>query len=322
MAAFTAGDTGTAEHLLEGKRFVVDFQLHLGNRSKLIAAFGGSEGIILMQGGKEACRYDSDHEPLFRQESNFHYLFGVKEPGALGAIELSTGKATLFVPRFPPEYAVWMGPLRSLESFKELYGVDGVMYVDELESYLSTLSPGTIYTLYGKNSDSGAFTTTQAVVPNADQFNVDSTKLHPLLTECRAIKSALELQVMRYVTDIACDSHFEVMQKARPGLAEYQMESLFKHNSYYFGGCRYQAYTSICGSGCNGAVLHYGHAGAPNDKIMQDGDMCLFDMGSECHGYASDVTCSFPCKYCYHPHAHCAAAPFIPFCTPFSCGTI
>jgi Xaa-Pro dipeptidase len=37
-----------------------------------------------------------------------------------------------------------------------------------------------------------------------------------------------------------------------------------------------------------------GHAGAPNDKTVEDGDMCLFDMGSEYYCYSSDITCSFP----------------------------
>ena len=37
-----------------------------------------------------------------------------------------------------------------------------------------------------------------------------------------------------------------------------------------------------------------GHAGAPNDRILQDGDVCLHDMGGEFHCYASDITNSFP----------------------------
>ena len=57
------------------------------------------------------------------------------------------------------------------------------------------------------------------------------------------------------------------MAHTRPGMREYQLESVFQHWAYFTGGCRYWAYTAICGSGCTGAVLHYGHAGAPNDKV-------------------------------------------------------
>ncbi|CAK5129330.1 unnamed protein product [Meloidogyne enterolobii] len=37
-----------------------------------------------------------------------------------------------------------------------------------------------------------------------------------------------------------------------------------------------------------------GHAGAPNDRQFNDGDLCLFDMGPEYNCYGSDVTCTFP----------------------------
>ena len=44
----------------------------------------------------------------------------------------------------------------------------------------------------------------------------------------------------------------------------------------------------------SGAVLHYGHAGAPNDQTIRDGAMVLFDFGAEYYCYCSDITCSYP----------------------------
>ncbi|NWY30944.1 PEPD dipeptidase, partial [Pheucticus melanocephalus] len=70
--------------------------------------------------------------------------------------------------------------------------------------------------------------------------------------------------------------------------------SLFQHYCYTRGGMRHTSYTCICGSGENSSVLHYGHAGAPNDKTIEDGDLCLFDMGGEYYCYSSDITCTFP----------------------------
>jgi Xaa-Pro dipeptidase len=43
------------------------------------------------------------------KESYFHWCFGVVEPDFYGAIEVDTGKAILFSPLLPEDYAVWMG---------------------------------------------------------------------------------------------------------------------------------------------------------------------------------------------------------------------
>jgi len=275
-------------------------------------------GIIVVHGGSELPLYDTDTTAgVFQQESNFHYLFGVKEPDCLGAIHMETGKSYLFIPRLPEDYQLWMGPLKSCAWFQEHYGIDSVHYVDEMRATLAALNPKTLaasstvvasvllptlYGLRGVNTDSGR--AVAEVTAGSDECQKQlkgfplvlegTVSLYDLLVELRTIKSAAEIELMRYVTNVTSDAHILLMRHCSPGLFEFQLESLFKHYCYYVGGCRHMAYTCICASGANGAVLHYGHAAAANTRQLKGGDMCLFDMGAEFHRYASDVTCSFP----------------------------
>jgi Xaa-Pro dipeptidase len=64
------------------------------------------------------------------------------------------------------------------------------------------------------------------------------------------------------------------------------------HKIYRPAAAAAAGYTCIAASGFNGAVLHYGHGGAPNDKQMRDGDLVLFDMGCEYYRYGSGAFCS------------------------------
>ena len=86
-------------------------------------------------------------------------------------------------------------------------------------------------------------------------------------------KTELELNVLRYANKISSEAHRQVMRKTKPGMYEYQSEAIFLEYTYYVGGCRNAAYTCICAAGNNAAVLHYGHAGAPNTKEIQDGEL-------------------------------------------------
>uniref|UniRef100_A0A4W2CWY5 Xaa-Pro dipeptidase n=1 Tax=Bos indicus x Bos taurus TaxID=30522 RepID=A0A4W2CWY5_BOBOX len=214
---------------------------------------------VVLQGGEETQRYCTDTGVLFRQESFFHWAFGVTEPGCYGVINVDTGTSTLFVPRLPPSHATWMGKIHSKEHFKEKYAVDDVQYTDEIASVLTSRSPSVLLTLRGVNTDSGSICR-EASFEGISKFNVNNTILHPEIVEC-----------------------------------------LFEHYCYSRGGMRHSSYTCICGSGENSAVLHYGHAGAPNDKTIQDGDMCVFDMGGEYYCFASDITCSFPANGKFTP---------------------
>ncbi len=274
----------------------VPMSMHAEARRRLVERLRrrglGARSVALLQGGTQLNKYDTDRELLFQQESFFQYLFGVKEPGFFGAIEVGTGRTTLFMPRLPESWAVWLGQIHPPEDFLAQYDVDGVRYVDELEATLVVMKPDVLLLLHGENSDSG-LQAAPASFPGIDAFATDATILHLELSECRVRKSPDEIELLRYVNRVSSQAHVEVMRRVKPGVAEYQLEAAFLHEIYARGGCRFSAYTSICGCGPHSAILHYGHQGVPNG-ILQDGDMFLTDSGGEYHGYAADITCSYP----------------------------
>ncbi|XP_023393464.1 xaa-Pro dipeptidase, partial [Pteropus vampyrus] len=268
---------------LGNKTLKVPLALFALNRQRLCERLRRNQAVqagslVLLQGGEDTQRYCTDTGDVFRQESFFHWAFGVTEPGCYGVIDIATRKSTLFVPRLPASYATWMGKCTEMSS---------------IASVLTSLSPSVLLTLRGVNTDSGSVCK-EASFEGISKFNVNNTILHPEIVECRVFKTDMELEVLRYTNKISSEAHREVMKAVKVGMKEYEMESLFEHYCYSQGGMRHSSYTCICSSGENAAVLHYGHAGAPNDRTIQDGDMCLFDMGGEYYCYSSDITCSYP----------------------------
>ena len=195
-------------------------ELHVINREKLLKYLRQHltessrplHGFVLLQGGEEQTRHDTDHIELFRQESYFAYLFGVKEPGFYGAIDIATGNSILFGPRLPVEYAVWLGEIKPLSYFKENYMVSMSYFTDEIGKVLQDHYQGSekplLFLLHGLNTDSNKFAK-PAEFEGIDNFDTDMTTLHPILTECRVIKSELEIAVIQYANDISSEAHVE-----------------------------------------------------------------------------------------------------------------
>ncbi|OQR76777.1 xaa-Pro dipeptidase-like [Tropilaelaps mercedesae] len=279
--------------------FRVQMTLFMKNRQRLserlLAKCGvvKTKSFVLLKGGQTSRQYCTDREKLFRQESFFHWTFGVEEPDCLGVMEVSSGRSTIFVPRLPSEYAVWSGRVLNTDDFKLKYATDEVRYVDEIAGFFKEKETQMIYLLEGENSDSG-LRTEPASFKGIEAFTTDLSFLYNEICELRVIKTAEEIEVIRYANKVSSDAHKKVMRATRPGMKEYQLESLFLHHCYSEGGARHVCYTCIGASGENCAILHYGHASAPNSRTLQSGDMCLFDMGCEYNCYCSDITCSFP----------------------------
>ena len=169
---------------------------------------------MFLRGGVASNRNDTDHEYVFRQESYFSFLFGVDEPDWYGAIDITSGNCTLFMPRLPKEYAIWMGEIKGPEHFVALYELDFVKYVDEIEASLPELAGGhPVHTMQGVNTDSGV--NIKDVLPVDDKIpsglTTNTEFLFQALAECRVLKTPDELDLMRYVSWITSVAHVEVI---------------------------------------------------------------------------------------------------------------
>ena len=72
----------------------VRFEMHRENRLRVarrllagsrLRSHGGRH-LLLVAGGSSRFRDETDHEEVFRQESSFQYLFGVREPDCFATI--------------------------------------------------------------------------------------------------------------------------------------------------------------------------------------------------------------------------------------------
>lgn len=271
--------------------------LYLENRTRLCTELKKEDvpnySYVLLQGGKDLNVYDTDTDQIFKQESYFRWTFGVVEPGCYGAINIYNTKSTLFIPKYPTEHSIWIGPIPTKEDYKKKYYVDEVEYVDDISEYFSKKKPSCILTLKGVNSDSD-LPSLEASFEGIEEFKVDDETLYPIISELRVLKTDQELAVIKYVIRLSAAAHRKVLRLIKPGWNEYQGESVFLEHIYSHGGARHTSYGNICSSGSNSSVLHYGHAGRPNDRRIENGDMCLFDMGANYFGYCADITVSFP----------------------------
>ena len=116
------------------KTLKVPLALFAQNRQRLVeslkdAKSSPANAVVLLQGGGDQgrCAGDSsDVGPVFRQESFFHWAFGVLEPDFYGAIDIQSGRSILFMPRRSEEYATVMGHVMTCDEAKEAYKVDEV----------------------------------------------------------------------------------------------------------------------------------------------------------------------------------------------------
>ncbi len=110
-----------------------------------------------------------------------------------------------------------------------------------------------------------------------------------LLDPLRMRKDPWEVEAVRRAAQLTVESFREALAGARPGMGEWEVESLLEA-AIRRGGGTGPAFPTVVGAGANACILHY----SANQSLIRAGDLVLLDGGAEVGLYAGDVTRTFP----------------------------
>ena len=256
------------------------------------------EGAVALIPAANARTRNRDVDYLFRQDSDFWYLTGFSEPGALLALipGRDEGEAVLFCRERDEWFELYHGERLGPERAVDALAVDQAFPVREIASVVPRLLQGArkLCVTLGDYPDfdrnllnwvSGIRARESGGVVAPQEF----IGLKSLLHEQRLIKSGAEQRLLARAAGVSADAHLRAMRGCRPGMNERQLEAELVY-AFMQGGARTPAYPPIVGGGANACVLHY----IANEADLRDGDLVLIDAGCELECYAADLTRTFP----------------------------
>lgn len=263
-------------------------------RNALAAALDG--GVAIVPAARERIR-SNDTEYEFRQDSDFYYLTGFREPDAVLVLapHHERERTVLFVRPKDRTQEIWTGRRLGVQDAPAHLGVDAAYAIDELDSRLPEYLHGAQRVFFAFGRDEAfdrrvhhALAKARALARRNGRAPEELADVAALLHEMRLRKEPAEIAQMRRAAEISAAGHRAGMQGTRPGVYEYEIEALIECE-YMRAGATF-AYPSIVAGGENATILHYN----TNREVLRDGDLLLVDSGSEFELYTSDVTRTWP----------------------------
>ena len=226
---------------------------------------------LVIEAGVEQVRAN-DTNFRFRPASDFAYLMGSGEPGAVLILEPhgehhrsilftqphNRGEQAFFTDRLHGE--LWVGRHRGVDESALFYGVDDARPISALAAYMESIAR-----------------------------KADMSQLAVMLSEQRLIKDVYEVAELRKAVEITKRGFEDVIRLLGHAKSEREVEAAF------WSRARIEAndvgYLTIAASGDHACTLHWNH----NHGRLRNGELLLLDAGVECDSlYTADVTRTIP----------------------------
>lgn len=277
------------EYYLENRRKVVEQLKTIAGESFKADSFIVLKGHSIHTSGK-----DDDTTSQYYPEPNFLYVFGnPRELNIHAALNIDTMEAVLVVKDQAEINLIFEGGVTKETEIPKEFNVSRILTEEEFKNELKEKCKGQCYILDGQGRN---HRTKIAEYSWLREFDLNKLDLYKAFNESRLIKSKIEQDLMREVCKITAEGHKYVMKNVRPGMGEHHIAELFKLRCG-MSGTSTLAYNTICGAGRNGSILHY----VINNKVVEDGEIMLCDLGVTGNRYSGDVTTTFPVNGKFDP---------------------
>lgn len=278
-------------------------QQHLKDLIKKECSF--TKGTILLFGNFETDRH------VFRQESSFYYMTGIKEPACVVMMDVMTDEGMLYIPNYNTSRAAWMhNPLEITSDSTHLAGISTIALLGQpykgyqfhpffpqdayshlIDRVVQLIEAGhTIFTLCPDNAY--AYVEQRYIlerlkmwIPGLSDSIID---ISPLIAQMRRHKSMRELEIMFKAVEITLVAHNAAAQAITHDMTEAEVQASLEY--MMIAAQAKPAFPSIVGSGKNSTTLHYN----ANNGTMYNGDLVVVDIGAQYDYYCADITRTYP----------------------------
>ena len=279
------------------KHLPLDPEIFITNRRRFVEKMKPNSIAIFVSNDEVPSNGDALYP--FKQNSDLYWLTGIMQEDSM---------VILFPDNPDPKFSEvlvlvrpnelkekWDGKRLRKEEATAISGIKQIVWADSIDAVLQTWihTADTIYLDTNENDRKAS------LVRSRDYRFVDEMKsrypLHQyeraakLMKELRAIKTPMEIEVVKKAVEITHATFLRVMKFVKPGVMEYEIEAEIVH-SFLSQRASGEAYGSIIASGDRARTLHY----VSNNQECKDGELLLMDFGALYGGYAADLTRTIP----------------------------
>ncbi len=271
-------------------------ELFVANRQRLAALLPGNSLAVI--NANDVCPANADGTQATIVNSDLFYLTGVEQEQTILVIYPNADeekfRELLFLRQPTAELAIWEGHKLTKAEARKLTGIQNIHWLSEFPRLFHQLMCECDQVFLNSNEHKRAIIEVES---REARFVAETKRKYPLhhfrrlarlMHELRAVKSDVEISLIRRACDLTHRGFLRVLNFTQPGVHEYQVEAEFAHEFTSHGGR--MAYQPIIGSGRNACCLHY----LANENICRNGELLLMDVGASYANYNSDMTRTIP----------------------------